>query len=108
MALSLNQKKLMLYDLAARTWRQLAEQNIDNPTWSHDDSAVFFHDFVQAGEPIYRLTLATGRIEQVANLHDLRAANAVDYQFAGLTPADVPLLSVRTSVADIYSADLPH
>ena len=41
-ALSLNQKKLMLYDLAAKTWRQLAEQNIDNPTWSHATAQCSF------------------------------------------------------------------
>jgi Tol biopolymer transport system component/DNA-binding winged helix-turn-helix (wHTH) protein len=106
-ALSIDQKKLMLFDVAAKTWRTLAEQNIADPVWAHDDSAIYFHDFAQAGQPIYRVVLATGRVERVADLHDLRSSNVVDYRFAGLAPGDVPLVSARTSTANIYAAELP-
>jgi Tol biopolymer transport system component/DNA-binding winged helix-turn-helix (wHTH) protein len=106
-ALSIDQKKLMVFDVAAKTWRLLAEQNIADPAWSHDDSAIYFHDFAQADQPIFRAILSTGKVERVADLHDLRSANVVDYRFAGLAPGDVPLVSARTSTANIYSADLP-
>ncbi|HLJ76125.1 MAG TPA: winged helix-turn-helix domain-containing protein [Acidobacteriaceae bacterium] len=106
-ALSIDQKKLMLFDVAAKTWRTLAEQNIADPAWAHDDSAIYFHDFAQAGQPIYRVVLSTGRVERVADLHDLRSSNVVDYRFAGLAPGDVPLVSARTSTANIYAAELP-
>jgi Tol biopolymer transport system component len=106
-ALSIDQKKLMLYDVAAGTWRTLAEQNIADPAWSHDDSAIFFHDFAQADQPIYRVDVATGNVERIADLHDLRTANVVDYRFAGLAPGDVPLISARMSTANLYAADLP-
>lgn len=106
-ALSIDQKRLMLYDVAARTWRVLAEQNIADPVWSHDNTAIYFHDFAQADQPIYRVTVATGKVDRVADLHDLRSANVVDYRFAGLAPGDVPLVSARTSAANIYAADLP-
>lgn len=107
-ALSIDQKKLMLYDLAAKTWRVLAQRNIADPIWSHDDSAVYFHDFAEADQPIYRVIVATGKVERVADLHDLRSANVVDYRFAGLAPGDVPLVSARLSTANIYAADLPR
>ena len=107
-ALSIDQKKLMLYDVAAKTWRVLAEQNIADPAWSHDDTAIYFHDFAQMDQPIYRAVLATGRVERVADLHDLRSANVVDYRFAGLAPGDVPLVSARLSTANIYAAELPR
>ncbi|HTW48289.1 MAG TPA: winged helix-turn-helix domain-containing protein [Acidobacteriaceae bacterium] len=106
-ALSIDQKKLLVFDVAAKTWRLLAQQNIADPAWSHDDSAIYFHDFAQADQPIYRAVLATGKVERVADLHDLRSANVVDYRFAGLAPGDVPLVSARTSTANIYAADLP-
>src|SRR5581483_2647441 len=118
-ALSIDQKKLMLCDVAAKTWRVLAQQNIADPTWSHDNSAIYFHDFAEADQPIYRAVLATGRVERVADLHDLRTSNVVDYRFAGLAPpphraghdggpddGDVPLVSARLSTANIYAADL--
>jgi Tol biopolymer transport system component/DNA-binding winged helix-turn-helix (wHTH) protein len=107
-ALSIDQKKLMLFDVAAKTWRVIADGNIADPNWSHDDSAIFFHDFAQADQPIYKVTLKTGRTDRVADLHDLRSASVVDYRFAGLAPGDVPLVSARMSAANIYAAELPH
>ena len=108
LALSIDQKKLMLYDVAAKTWRVLAQQNIADPVWSHDDSAIYFHDFAAADQPIYRAMVATGAIERVADLHDLRSASVLDYRFAGLAPGDIPLVSARTSTANLYSAELPR
>ncbi|HTV83554.1 MAG TPA: winged helix-turn-helix domain-containing protein [Acidobacteriaceae bacterium] len=107
-ALSIDQKKLMLYDVAAETWRLLAQQNIADPVWSHDDSAIYFHDFAQADQPIYRAIVATGKVERVADLHDLRSASVLDYSFAGLAPGDIPLVSARTSTANLYTAELPR
>jgi Tol biopolymer transport system component/DNA-binding winged helix-turn-helix (wHTH) protein len=107
-ALSIDQKKLMLYDTATKTWRVVADGNIADPSWSHDDTAIYFHDFAQADQPIYKVVIKTGKTERVADLHDLRSANVVDYRFAGLAPGDVPLVSARLSAANIYAAELPH
>ncbi|MGC2546461.1 MAG: hypothetical protein WA426_11490 [Silvibacterium sp.] len=103
-ALSLDQTKLMLYDTVAKTWRTPAQENIADPVWSHDGRAIFFHDFVQEGQPIYKLTVADGHIERVAGLRDLRSADVVDYRFAGLAPGDIPLVNAHMSTANIYSA----
>ena len=107
-ALSIDQKRMMLFDVAAKSWRLLAEQTIADPVWSHDNSAIFFHDFAQADQPIYKVAIKTGKVERVADLHDLRTANVVDYRFAGLAPGDVPLVSARNSAANIYAAELPR
>jgi Tol biopolymer transport system component/DNA-binding winged helix-turn-helix (wHTH) protein len=103
-ALSLDQRKLMLYDTMTKTWRMLAQENIADPVWSHDGKAIFFHDFVQEGQPIYKLTVADGHTERIAGLRDLRSADVVDYRFAGLAPGDIPLVNARMSTANIYSA----
>jgi Tol biopolymer transport system component/DNA-binding winged helix-turn-helix (wHTH) protein len=107
-ALSIDQKRLLLFDVARKAWRVLAQQNIADPSWSHDDSAIYFHDFAAADQPIYKVTVATGKIERVADLHDLRLANVVDYRFAGLAPGDVPLVSARMSTANLYAGELPR
>jgi Tol biopolymer transport system component/DNA-binding winged helix-turn-helix (wHTH) protein len=103
-ALSLDQTRLILYDLTTKKWRMLAQQNIADPVWSHDGKAIFFHDFVQQGQPIYKLTLENDQKKRIAGLRDLRSADAVDYRFAGLGPGDIPLVNVRLSTANIYSA----
>ena len=107
-ALSIEQNKLMLFDLATHTWRTLAEQNIADPVWSHDGTAIYFHDFAGEDQPIYKVAIKTGKVERVADFHDLRSANIVDYRFAGLAPGDVPLVSARMATANIYAAELPH
>jgi len=105
-ALSLDQTRLMLYDTTTKTWKTLVQENIADPVWSHDGKAIFFHDFVQEGQPIYRLTIADGHTERIAGLRDLRSADVVDYRFAGLAPGDVPLVNARMSTANIYSAEI--
>jgi Tol biopolymer transport system component/DNA-binding winged helix-turn-helix (wHTH) protein len=116
-ALSIDQKKLLVFDTAAKAWRTLAVQNIADPAWSHDDSSIYFHDFAEADQPIFRALVASGKVERVADLHNLRSGNVVDYRFAGLAPPlrragradddDVPLVSARNSTANLYAADLP-
>lgn len=105
-ALSLDQTKMMLYDTTTGKWRQIAQANIADPAWSKDGKAIFFNNFVQQGQPIYKLTLATGQLQRVAGLSDLRSADAVDYRFAGLGPGNIPLVNARLSTANVYSTVL--
>jgi Tol biopolymer transport system component len=106
-ALSLDMTRLMLYDTTAQTWRILAQHSVADPVWAHDSRFIFFHDYVQKNQTMYRIAVPDGTIQQVADLQDIEYADAVDYQFAGLTPDDTPLVSARMSTANIYSAQLP-
>lgn len=107
-ALSLDQTRLMLFDTSNKTWRELARQSIADPVWSHDGTAIFFHDFAQDGEPIYKLTIAGNHLQRIADLRNLRSGDFADYRFAGLAPGDIPLVNARMSTANIYSALLPE
>lgn len=102
-ALSIDQTRLMLYSLKTKTWRLLTHQSIADPAWGYSNQSIYFHDFVQPGQPLYRVNIQTGKIQAIANLKDLRAADAVDYRFAGLAPGNVPLVDARTSTANIYT-----
>gem|GEM_PF-6511437 len=63
---------------------------------------------MQPGQPLYRVDVKAGAIQKIADLRDLRAADAVDYRFAGLTPENVPLVDARTSAANMYTMKLPE
>jgi Tol biopolymer transport system component/DNA-binding winged helix-turn-helix (wHTH) protein len=103
-ALSIDQTKLMLFDTATRNWRCLTLQNIADPVWSRDGKSIYFHDFVQEGQPIYKISIVDERAQKIAELYDLRSADVVDYSFAGLAPGDIPLVNARLSTANVYMA----
>lgn len=105
-ALSLDESRLMLFDTVTRTWRMAVKHTIADPVWASDGKSIFFYDFVEDSQPIYKFTLEGDRLEKVADLRDLRAADVVDYRFAGLAPGDIPLVNALLSTANIYSAEV--
>ncbi len=106
-ALSLDQRRLLLFDTASRAWRTLAETTAADPVWSADSRAIFFHAALAEMQPIYRISIGDGRMQQVADLASLATASAVDYFFCGLGPDDAPIVRTRTATGDLYSMDLP-
>jgi Tol biopolymer transport system component/DNA-binding winged helix-turn-helix (wHTH) protein len=100
-ALSLDQRRLQLFDRTNNSWRNLATQSINNPWWSNRGDAIYFQSPAQEDQPIYRVELPAGRVERVVDFRTLRQADKVDY--LGLAPDDGPMLSLRYVTADIYS-----
>jgi Tol biopolymer transport system component/DNA-binding winged helix-turn-helix (wHTH) protein len=105
-AISLDQRKLMLFDVANHTWRLLAETSVADPVWSADSTAIYIHAFMADTQPIYRVEIPSGRLQRVADLASFRAGEAADYFFCGVTPDNVPLVRARSSTGNLYSLDL--
>jgi Tol biopolymer transport system component len=105
-ALSLDQRKLMLYEIATQTWSTLATTSVADPVWSSDSKAIYIHAFMADTQPIYRVSVPDGRLEEVANLSAFRAGDTADYFFVGITPDNLPLVRARTSTGNLYSVDL--
>jgi Tol biopolymer transport system component/DNA-binding winged helix-turn-helix (wHTH) protein len=107
LALSADQTTLMLYTAATQTWQVALRGHFDLPAWSTDNKSVFYRDSIQPRQPLLRLHLGDGGLERVADLNTLKITNAIDYQFVGLLPGDVPLVKARLSAADLYFRHLP-
>jgi Tol biopolymer transport system component/DNA-binding winged helix-turn-helix (wHTH) protein len=105
-AVSLDERKLLLFDVARRTWSLLADSSVADPVWTSDSKAIYIHAFMEPSQPIYRIEVPSGRREQVADLQSLLPGNVADYFFSGITPDDVPLVRARTSTGNLYSLDL--
>jgi Tol biopolymer transport system component len=105
-AISFDQRKLMLFDVATKTWRQLADTSVADPVWSSDSSAIYIHAFMAPSQPIYRVDVASGHLEEIADLASFRSGDAADYFFSGITPDNVPLVRARYSTGNLYSLDL--
>ena len=105
-AITLDQRRLMLFDVAARSWRLLAETSVADPVWSSDSKAIYIHAFMSPTQPIYRVDVPTGQLQQVADLASFRSGETADYFFCGVTPDNVPLVRARSSTGNLYSIDL--
>jgi Tol biopolymer transport system component/DNA-binding winged helix-turn-helix (wHTH) protein len=105
-AMRLDQRALMLYDTAQQRWTTLTTHGVGDPCWSHNGQFVYFQDFLETGKPIYRISIPQGRLEQVATIHNLLPISATDYRLIGLAPGDLPLVTARTSVTNLYGVDL--
>lgn len=105
-AMPLDQRALLLFDWTIGRWTTLTSHGVGDPTWTHNGRSIYFQDFLQAGKPIYRITPPFGKPEIVATIDNLRPIAATDYRLIGLAPGDLPVVTARIPVVNLYSVDL--
>jgi Tol biopolymer transport system component len=105
-AMTLDQRRLMLFNTETKSWRMLAETSVADPVWSGDSRAIYFHASLAEMQPIYRVSIPDGRLEQIASLANFAAGDTADYFFCGITPENVPIVRSRTATGNLYSVDL--
>ena len=107
-ALSWEQDRLMLYDVAQKKWRTLLESHgsVGWPAWTHDSKFIY----VVVNNKIYRVNIATGKAETVVNLegiHWTSFAVGVGGWF-DLTPDDRIMILRDTGTEEIYALQLEY
>jgi len=105
-ALSLDQKRLMLYDVAQRRWNALASTSAADPVWSSDSKSIYVHAFLGDKQPILKVSVPDGAMHTVADLSSFRGGETADYFFGGLTPENAPLVLPRIGTGNLYTLDL--
>lgn len=105
-ALTLDQRQVRLYDVAARTWRTLPVDSGADPAWSSDGRYLYLHLSLDPAQPIDRIAIPAGTVEELIKLAGSSEGDAVDYMFVGLTQDDTPLIRVRTSTGNMYTMSL--
>jgi Tol biopolymer transport system component/DNA-binding winged helix-turn-helix (wHTH) protein len=105
-ALSLDQRHVRLYSVASHTWTTLGVASGADPVWSADSRYLFVHASLDPVQPIDRISIPDGHVEQIVRLADSRTNDAVDYVFGGLTMDNRPLIRARVFTGDFYSLDL--
>jgi Tol biopolymer transport system component len=105
-ALSLDQRRLLLFSTETRTWKTIADTSVADPVWSADSKAIYIHAFMAQTQPIYRVSVPDGHLESIASLANFRTNDTADYFFSGITPDNVPLVRSRSSTGNLYSLDL--
>ncbi len=106
LALTLDQKNIMLYDVATKHWQRLSSTSAADPVWSADSKAVYVHAFLADREPILRIEVPSGKIHTVADLANFHNGGAANYFFGGVTPRGEPLVQPRVGTGNLYALDL--
>ena len=105
-ALTLDQRQVRLYTVATRTWTTLAVPSGADPVWSSDSRFLFLHASLDPEQPIERVSIPDGHVEEIVRLADSRTNDAVDFVFGGLTRDNRPMIRSRSFTGNFYSMDL--
>lgn len=110
LAVGANSTRLLIYDLSARKWSELVSDvgiYRDGVRWSPDSKSIFYQEiFLGEEEPVFRIDVATRKIEKVMSYSSLDRADAIGFSLTGLAPDGSPLASLIRSESDIYALDI--
>jgi Tol biopolymer transport system component/DNA-binding winged helix-turn-helix (wHTH) protein len=114
-ALTLGEQRLMIYDVAARTWHAVAGNlRGADPVWASNPAvgaygggnALYIHQAFSNPQTIDRISIPDGAITRIAALTGPLVSDKADYVFVGITREDAPLVRIRTATGNIYSLAL--
>jgi Tol biopolymer transport system component/DNA-binding winged helix-turn-helix (wHTH) protein len=101
-ALTLDQQKLMLYDIATRSWKVVAKISASDPLWGPDGKSLYFYASVSKSRPIYQIGVPNLEVRQIYR-PDCGHYNCI---LSGISPDNRPLIRVETRRSNIFSIDL--
>jgi len=104
--MTLDQRKLMIFDIGSKGWTEVAHGRFNNPVWSKDGKYIFFQSFTEEGSPIFRTHVDGRHFEKIADFRGLQPGATVSYW--GIGSGDAPIVSFHLLTADIYSVDWAH
>jgi len=100
--------KLMLFDFRTEKWTEIARAGrVNAPQWSGDSRSIIYQD-TAAGEdqPIYRVSVPGGKIEEIASRKQLLRGDVSRYSLVALDHEGEPVAVVIRNNADIYALDV--
>jgi len=105
-ALSGDSTKLLLYDLAAKKWSQLATATFGFENWSRNGKYLYAEDYSDARDDFVRIDVADGKMERLFGLKQVpRGFDPWEF-WIGLAPDDSLLMMRDRSTQEIYGMDV--
>ena len=92
-----------LFEASSRAWRRLGPSALGWHSWTRDGRSLVGLN-LQTNR-IERRSIATGRLEPVADLRGIPLAMDIGVPWAGLGPDDSPLVTRDLSTRDLYVLD---
>ena len=98
---------LLIYDVQRQQWTPLASGGyIDTPYWSPDSSSIYFQDQLDQEEAVFRVDVATQKVERAFGFGEILRGSATHCFFSGLSRDGSPYVMVERGLTDIYALDL--
>ena len=107
LALSRDADRMVLFDTNSHKWTELAKIHASYPEWSRNGDYVYFLARSK-GTPataMLRIRISDHKLEQVANLRQLRQSMVDWGDWAGLAPDDSPILLREAGTPEIFALD---
>jgi eukaryotic-like serine/threonine-protein kinase len=105
-AMSNDGNELFVYSFSTRAWTELAKASIGYPTWSRNGDSIFFLNHLAGGDQVFRVSVTSHKVEEVADLKNFHAAPFVVGYWFGLAPDDSPLLIRDAGIWDFHALSL--
>jgi DNA-binding winged helix-turn-helix (wHTH) protein/Tol biopolymer transport system component len=99
---TLDQQKLMLYDVTAKSWKVIASMFVSDPLWAPDGRSLFFYASVSESRPIYRIGIPDLKVKDIFR-PTCEHHNCI---LSGITPDNRPLIRVYMTRSNIFSMNL--
>jgi len=96
-ALTDDSLKLMLFDVAARRWQELASMAIGYPSWSHDGQYIYFDTTLSEDAAFFRVRISDHKLERLFSLKALRRYWGPFGPWTGLGPDDLRYWSATSA-----------
>ena len=104
-AITGDSQHLMLFDVAAKSWSELAAMPIGYPSWSHDSKYLYFDTTFTEDPAFFRIRIADRKLERVTSLHGIRRLQGEFGPWTGLAPDDSLLVARFAGTEEIYALD---
>ena len=104
-AITPDSQKLMLFDVAAKSWSELAALPIGYPSWSHDGKYLYFDTTLTDDPAFYRIRIADRQLERLLSLQGIHRLQSEFGSWTGLGPDDSLLMARFSGTEEIYALD---
>jgi Tol biopolymer transport system component len=95
---------LMLFDVQAQQWSELAKGSLNWSAWSRDGRSVYFERDKEP-QALMRVRLSTRAVEEVVRLKNFNRVGTSGGFWFGLAPDDSLLMLHNTGTEEIYALD---
>jgi len=108
LAMTVDSRKLMLFDFSTHEWTELLNSPASFPNWSRDGSYIYFSNPYTAEFVVYRVRISDRKLELVTSLSRQRLGWSTVGKWTGLAADDSPLVLRDTGSEEIYALDWVH